>query len=134
ILAHKDEIKGKLGENLREHEHLAKMSKDLVTIDTNGVFDITIHDLKKENVKTMELMSFFQSLDLHVFVKKMEVPTEKKEDWNYKVIKNDEELNKVLTTDLALHFEFSDYNYHKAELWGIGLASKKDYYYLSSEF
>ena len=134
ILLHQDEIKGKLGENIKTYEHLAKMSKDLVTIDTNGVFDLTIHDLKKENVKTMELMSFFQSLDLHVFVKKMEVPTEKKADWNYEVISNDESLLKVLQSELAMHVEFSDYNYHKAELWGIGLASKDHYYYLAPEF
>lgn len=134
ILAHKDEIKGKLGENIREHEHLAKMSKDLVTIDTQGVFDLTIHDLKKENVKQVELMSFFQSLDLHVFVKKMEVPTEKKAEWNYIIIHNDSELKKVLKSELAMHVEFSDYNYHKAELWGIGLASKDAYYYVSPDF
>lgn len=134
ILAHKDEIKGKLGENIREHEHLAKMSKDLVTIDTQGVFDLTIHDLKKENVKQVELMSFFQSLDLHVFVKKMEVPTEKKAEWNYIIINNDTELKKVLKSELAMHVEFSDYNYHKAELWGIGLASKDAYYYVSPDF
>ena len=134
ILAHKDEINGKLGENIREHEHLAKMSKDLVTIDTQGVFDLTIHDLKKENVKQVELMSFFQSLDLHVFVKKMEVPTEKKAEWNYIIINNDTELKKVLKSELAMHVEFSDYNYHKAELWGIGLASKDAYYYVSPDF
>ena len=78
ILEHKEEIKGKLGENIRTNEHLAIMSKELVTIDVHGIFDLTIHDLKKEEVKQQELMSFFQSLDLHVFVKKMELPTEKK--------------------------------------------------------
>lgn len=134
ILAHKDEIKGKLGENIRTNEHLAIMSKELVTIDTQGIFDITIHDLKKENVKTMELMSFFQSLDLHVFVKKMEVPTEKKADWNYTVIHDEEALKKILKSELALQFEFSDYNYHKADLWGIGVATKDQYYFIEPAF
>ncbi|MDY0294964.1 MAG: 5'-3' exonuclease H3TH domain-containing protein, partial [Acholeplasmataceae bacterium] len=92
ILEVKDEIKGKLGENIRNNEHLAIMSKELVTIDTDGDIDLTIHDLKKEDVKKPELMSFFQSLDLHVFVKKMEIPETKKEDWTYLEINDDEKL------------------------------------------
>jgi len=134
ILEVKDEIKGKLGENIRNNEHLAIMSKELVTIDTDGDIDLTIHDLKKEDVKKPELMSFFQSLDLHVFVKKMEIPETKKEDWTYLEINDDEKLKKILTSDLALHFEFSDYNYHKADLWGIGISSDQGYYFLNAEY
>jgi DNA polymerase-1 len=134
ILEVKDEIKGKLGENIRNNEHLAIMSKELVTIDTDGDIDLTIHDLKKEYVKKPELMSFFQSLDLHVFVKKMEIPETKKEDWTYLEINDDEKLKKILTSDLALHFEFSDYNYHKADLWGIGISSDQGYYFLNAEY
>ncbi|MDY0294249.1 MAG: DNA polymerase I, partial [Acholeplasmataceae bacterium] len=81
-----------------------------------------------------ELMSFFQSLDLHVFVKKMEIPETKKEDWTYLEINDDEKLKKILTSDLALHFEFSDYNYHKADLWGIGISSDQGYYFLNAEY
>jgi DNA polymerase-1 len=133
ILAHKDEIKGKLGENIRTNEHLAIMSKELVTIDTDGEIDLTIHDLQKEDVKKEELMSFFQSLDLHVFVKKMEVPTEKKSEWVYQSLTTEEAIMKVLSKDFAMHFEFSDYNYHKADLWGVGLADEKNYYMIPSE-
>jgi DNA polymerase-1 len=79
-------------------------------------------------------MSFFQSLDLHVFVKKMEIPETKKEDWTYLEINDDEKLKKILTSDLALHFEFSDYNYHKADLWGIGISSDQGYYFLNAEY
>lgn len=134
VLSHKDEIKGKLGENIRENEHLAIMSKELVTIDTAGEFDLTIHDLSKQPTKSQELMSFFQSLDLHVFVKKMESPDEKKAEWNYEVIKDEKKLKSILKDNMALHFEFSDYNYHKATLWGIGIANEKDYYYLTPSF
>lgn len=133
ILAHKDEIKGKLGENIRTNEHLAIMSKDLVTIDTDADIEVSFDNVKKESVKTQELMSFFQSLDLHVFVKKMEVPTEKKADWTYTRLTNDSDLKNVLTKDLAVHFEFSDYNYHKADLWGVGLSDEKNFYVIPAE-
>jgi DNA polymerase-1 len=133
ILEIKDEIKGKLGENIRNNEHLAIMSKDLVTIDTDGDIDVTIHDLKKQSVKTQELMSFFQSLDLHVFVKKMETKEVVKEDWTYQVVTDEKILENILSSDMAMHVELSDYNYHKADLWGIGLAKDKSYYFIDPE-
>jgi DNA polymerase-1 len=134
ILAAKDQIKGKLGENIREFEHLAKMSKDLVTIDIDAEIDYQVKDLLRKPVKQQELMNFFQSLDLHVFVKKMELPTEKKQDWVYKKIEDDYELGKILKPGLAIHFELSDYNYHKADLWGVGISDGKNHYFLSPEF
>jgi DNA polymerase-1 len=134
ILAAKDLIKGKLGENIREFEHLAKMSKDLVTIDIDADIDYQVKDLMRKPIKQQELMNFFQSLDLHVFVKKMELPTEKKQDWVYKKIEDDYELGKILKPGLAIHFELSDYNYHKADLWGVGISDGKNHYFLSPEF
>lgn len=134
ILKAKDQIKGKLGENIREFEHLATMSKSLVTIDIDAEIDYQVKDLLRKPVKQQELMNFFQSLDLHVFVKKMELPTEKKQDWVYKTIEDDYELGKILRPDLAIHFELSDYNYHKADLWGVGLSDGQNHYYLSPEF
>lgn len=134
ILENKDNIKGKLGENLREHEKLALMSKELVTIDIDAELDYKVSDLVKEAPKTSELMSFFQALDLHVFVKKMELPTDQMESWEFKVIEDERELGKVLKKGLAVHFELSDYNYHKATLWGVGISDGKNHYYLSPEF
>lgn len=132
VLAHKYEIKGKLGERIVEHEELAKLSKELVTIDCDAQIDVTFHDLNIQGTKLNELASFFQSLDLHVFVKKMDqVPTSSA--WEYTIIDKEEKLKVVLTKDLAIHFELSDYNYHKAELWGIGLSDGENHYILSNK-
>lgn len=133
ILNHKDEIKGKLGENIRTHEELAKMSKELVTIDLDADIDYDVDHLEKEDTKSQDLMNFFQSLDLHVFVKKMENNTDVKSEWNFQAIEDEDALTKVLTKDYALHMEFSDYNYHKADLWGVGLSDGRDYYYIAPE-
>ncbi len=134
ILAHKHEIKGKLGENIVEHENLALMSKELVTIDCDANLDEKAYQLEVKPTKTSELMSFFQSYDLHVFVKKMEEPDTIKSDWIYEEVKDERTLEKILTSNLAIHFELSDYNYHKAELWGIGLSNGNKYYYLDPDF
>lgn len=134
LLLHKADIKGKLGENIREHEHLALMSKDLVTIDCEAEIDFNPDMLLIEPTQKEALASFFQSLDLHVFVKKMEKKEDVKEEWNYQEIHDEKTLEKVLDQKLALHVELSDYNYHKADLWGIGLSNGKDYYFLDPEF
>lgn len=133
LYQHKDEIKGKLGENIREFEHLAKMSKELVTIEIDADIDCEVHDLHRKPIQTNELMSFFQKYDLHMFVKKMEQPTTQHETWEYQAIRDERELGKILKPHLALHFELSDYNYHKAELWGVGISDGKNHYYLSPE-
>jgi len=134
ILENKDEIKGKLGEKIKEHEDLAKLSKSLVTIDIDADIDISLNDVKKLNVKEDKLASFFQSLDLHVFVKKMDSSNKTKEDLTYQVIDSERELNKILKNNLSIHFELDDYNYHKANLWGIGLSDGINHYFIDSDF
>ena len=127
VLAHKDDIKGKLGERIQEHEELAKLSKELVTIDCDAKIDLKFHDLLIKETKMNELANFFQSLDLHVFVKKMDqIPSTS--SFEYKIIQDEDALKKALKNECAIHFEFSDYNYHKADLWGIGLSDGKNHY------
>ena len=132
LLVHKEEIKGKLGERILEHESLAKLSKELVTIDCDATIDVTLNDVMIQETKVNELASFFQSLDLHVFVKKMD-QVQTVSQWTYNIIQDESKLKNILKNDLALHFEFSDYNYHKAELWGIGLSDGKNHYILSKD-
>jgi len=134
IYEHKDEVSGKLGENLRENEHLARMSKELVTIDCDAEISYDPDNLTVEQTNKEALASFFQALDLHVFVKKMETKEDVKEAWDYEIIKDEKTLEKVLQDGMAMHMELSDYNYHKAKLWGIGLSNGKKYYYLDPEF
>lgn len=132
VLAHKEDIKGKLGERIMEHEELAKLSKELVTIDCDANIEISVNDLIIKETKSSELASFFQSLDLHVFVKKMD-QVQTKPTWDYQLINDEEVLKKILKKDLAIHFELSDYNYHKADLWGIGISNGKDHYILAKD-
>ena len=67
----------------------------------------------------MNLFVFYQDLDLHVFVKKMEEPVQKEDaSWDYIELIDENQLESILNQDLAIYFEFSDYNYHKAEFMG----------------
>jgi len=133
IYAHADEIKGKLGEKIRDNKELAFMSKELVTIILDADIDVNEETIKREKVNQEQLIKFFQNYDLHMFVKKM-AKVEVKENWDPIEIKDDKTLKSVLKSKLALHFEFSDYNYHKADLWGIGLSDGKKHYFLDPLF
>lgn len=134
VLKNKNEIKGKLGEAIQTHENLALLSKSLVTIEVDANLDQEAYDLKIRDKNDDKLRSFFQDLELHVFVKKMQTPNSNEQSWRYDVISDDYELSKILKDGLAIYFEFSDYNYHKADLWGIGLSDGKKHYFLSKDF
>jgi DNA polymerase I len=130
LLAHKDEIQGKLGEKISEHEHLAKLSKSLVEIDIDADIDCPIDTLKKQPAKTEKLISFFQKNELHVFVRQMDLEKPQQENWDFIVIQDERAFEDILKPGLAIHFEFSDYNYHKAELWGVSISDGKKHYFI----
>lgn len=133
VFAHKDEIKGKLGENIREHEELARLSLDLVTILLDSNIDFHPDNIAKTPVQTEALIRFFQELDLHAFVRKMDNNQPSTADWTYERLTDEKEISSFLNETLALHFEFSDANYHRADLWGVGLSNGKRHAYLTPE-
>lgn len=131
ILANKHNIKGKLGERIIEGEDLAVLSKMLVTIDVNADLEMPFSNLIKEPINEEELIKFYQSLDLHSLVRKFDTSTT--EVWDYKVIDKEDKLEEILNENLSLHFEFSNYNYHKEELWGVGISNSKNHYYITPD-
>ncbi|MFP4177322.1 MAG: DNA polymerase I [Acholeplasmataceae bacterium] len=132
ILAHKDEIKGKLGQRIRDSVDLVLLSKRLVTIELDAELDLSLDDLAQKDLDNKDLIAFFQKNELHGFVKRMG-KLEPKEAFTFTIIDEEGELERILGPGLALHFEFSDPNYHKADLWGVGLSDGKRNYFLSPE-
>ena len=133
VYANKDKIAGKLGEKVRDNEDLARMSRMLSEIDTDAEIDITTDDLKRKPVETDSLVKFFQTYDLHMFVRSM-APTDTSAMTSEVVLVEDERtLSDILKDDMAIHGEFSDYNYHRADLWGIGLSDGKTNYVVPTD-
>ena len=130
IYNHIDEITGKLKERLIEHKDLAILSKKLVTILVEGDLDITFDDLKREEINYDNLISFLQNYELHSIVKQLNMPTIDK-NWEYQIINNEEDLNKLPNKNIAIHFEFSEENYHIANLWGVAIFDGKQSYFVN---
>ncbi len=135
IFKNKDNIKGKLGENIKESEEIAEQSYFLSKINTEVPLDLNIDDLEKQNANIDELINFYQKMDLHSFVKKLETNNKKEEEViTYQVVKNDNDLSKVLKDDLAVHLELYDDNYHLSDIVGFGLSDGKNNYFLEKDF
>lgn len=62
VIAHADEIPGKMGENLRAHIDDARLSKKVATILTNAPIDLNLDDAKFPTFNPAEVRSAFSAL------------------------------------------------------------------------
>lgn len=127
-----DKQKGKLKENLENNKELAILSKKLVTILLDAKIDYKVSDLFQVPIDKEQLINFLQKYELHSLVKQMDVETVD-HNWLYEVISNESDLAKILENNLSIHFEFSDDNYHKADIWGIGITNGVNNYFIKPE-
>lgn len=71
VLAHADEIKGKMGENIRAGVDSARLSKWLATINTNTPIDYTWDDLKLVDPDIDKLIDIYTELEFSSFIKRI---------------------------------------------------------------
>lgn len=133
LLAHKDDIKGKLGEKLVEHEGLAIISKDLATIDLNVPLDFKLEDTKRKDINYDGLVSFYNDMDLHHFIKKLDKKETKIDTFTYEVLEDHDKIAALLKSDLAIHMELENHNYHTSDIIGFGLSDGKKHYFIGKE-
>jgi len=62
VLAHADEIKGKMGESLRAHVEVARLSQRLATLDPNVPVALSYRDLKPSEPDRPRLARLFEEL------------------------------------------------------------------------
>lgn len=133
VLANADQIKGKLGEKIKENIDLAKLSKSLVTIDTQAKLDITSKDIQRKTVDQQARMHFLQKYELHMLARDIQVD-KKASTWEFEWIQTETQLQKYIVSESALYIELSDTNYHRADLWGIGIATSNHQGFLDPTF
>ncbi len=145
IMAQKENIKGKLGENLRNEEENAYLSYDLARIDLDVPVEMSIDEVKKTSTDEDSLIDFYRRMDLNSLIKRIEkeefnlfsqsfdedVEEEVKTDTI--VIETEQELIDVIKADLAIHLEFYDSNYHTSDILGIGISNGKNTYFVDVE-
>ena len=72
LIDHADEVKGKMGEKLRDNIEVARMSKWLATINTEAPVDFTWDDLRYSDPDLDKLIPLYKELEFSSFIKKLQ--------------------------------------------------------------
>ncbi|MBT4838280.1 MAG: DNA polymerase I [Methylococcales bacterium] len=137
IIQHADEIKGKVGEYLRDSFEQIPISKQLATIVCDLSLDVAPNELKMTEADNKQLSSLFAEYEFKSWLAKLpadeqsttEEPIIEKEATHYDTILTQESLDQWITklnqTDLfAFDTETTSINYMKADLVGMSFSVK----------
>lgn len=72
IIAHADEVGGKIGERLRENIDQLKLSRELATIRLDVDLPVTIGDLVPEKEDRKQLLALFRELEFRSWIRELE--------------------------------------------------------------
>ncbi len=72
LIDHADEVKGKMGENLRSNIEVARMSKWLATINKQAPVDFEWKDLELTDPDMDKLIAIYTELEFNSFIKKLQ--------------------------------------------------------------
>ncbi|MDX1692422.1 MAG: DNA polymerase I [Ketobacteraceae bacterium] len=133
LMENADEIKGKIGENLRNSLEALPLSRELVTIKTDVDLDLGIDDLQLREPDTEELLALFRELEFKSWVAELETVEDEsgtlaeKLEARYETIfeqdRFDAWLKKLKAAELfAFDTETTSLNYMEAELVGVSFA------------
>lgn len=129
LIAHAEEIKGKIGENLRSSLENLELSKVLVTIKDDVDLDFQVTDLSKKPIEKKRLVELFKELEFRNWLDTLlkEHPNSKPSKKDYQVILNEKDLDQWIKrlekADLfAFDTETTDLDYINAELVGISFS------------
>lgn len=126
IIEHKDSIKGKMGDLIREHFNDALMTKQMVTINNNSPIEITVDDIDRKD-ESSELIDFYKDLEFNSFLKKTKIT---KVSNNTNIVINDK--TNAFINKSSIHLEMLDDNYHNGNIIGIGITNSNGCFYFDS--
>ena len=135
VLEHKDEIKGKLGERIREHFEDAILCKQIATIKTDVEFEFTLDQVEYKGINEDELFEFFKELELHSLIKRFNRTKEVKPrlETKFKVLDNVYDIDDVLKPNSNIILESFGENYHLATPLGFAIVNELGNFYIPYE-
>lgn len=135
VLANSSEIKGSVGQKIRDNHEAAIKSKILVTIDQNVPLPFKVTDLKNNHSHINDLIAFYQKYELHSLARRLIVDEDIIDNNEFEYIKltNDLAISQILEPNLSFYLEIDSENYHLAEIWGLGISNGKKSYFVAPE-
>ena len=135
IIAHANEIKGKVGEALIADQEMGRLSRDLAIIKTDVPIPFTVDDTIYKGYEFGAISDFCQKYGLKQFMSKLvqrwKITDLKEAKIDVKNVSNLEDLKDEKEIGLALDYE--DENYSFGLIYGAAFSSKKGTYYISFE-
>lgn len=137
IIAHADEIKGKIGENLRASIPQLDLARSLLTIKDDVKLPYTPKDLKRTAANTEQLVVLFKHLEFNSWLASLlksekttpqEAGSHHKKASNYQTILQMEDFTDLLHTlqhapSFAFYLETTSLDIIQAEIVGISFAN-----------
>ncbi|WP_296934603.1 DNA polymerase I [uncultured Marinobacter sp.] len=144
VIEHADEIKGKIGEYLREATETLPLSRELATIRTDVELDFGLEDLKLREQDDQQLLELFKEYEFRSWIAELEEgetsatgntrsgddkPNPETGKKDYRVITDQKELDhwleRLKSADLfAFDTETTSLRYMDAEIVGVSFAIK----------
>lgn len=128
---HMHEIKGKMGEKIRENIDVGLQSKIIATILTDVPIDINVEDYEYKGYDFEKLKAFYQKYDMNSLLKKISLKTQSVSniELKYEIVEKMPEIKK----DSAILGAIYDQNYHKSIVLGYALYNDSQSYFISFE-
>ena len=135
IIAHADEIKGKVGEALKQDQEMGRLSRDLAIIKTDVPLPFTVNDTIYRGYEFATISEFCQKYGLKQFMSKLvqkwkiadlkEAKIDVKTVSNLSVIKDEKEI--------GIAIDYEDDNYSLGLIYGMTFSTNNATYYIALE-
>ena len=132
VISHADDIKGKVGENLRNSLEQLPVSHLLATIKCDVKLSVDVKGLKKQPANEKELKGLFEELEFKTWLDEISHEAERPtavSEINYGLVSKIEELDDWISEinnsrQVAVSFITEDKKSNNLEISGVALASK----------
>lgn len=126
---HLDELKGKMGEKVRDGIQAGLDSKQIATIMRDVPIDFDLESLTRQSDDEAKLADFYRRYDMYSLLKKMEQPRTTSSEVSYQLVNQAPQLTKDFTLVVGVY----DNNYHKSIVLGYAVYSDEACFYISYE-
>lgn len=135
IVANAENIKGKVGEMIKEHQEIGRISRDLAVIRTDIELPFDIKDTEYQGYEFQVINEFCQKYGLKQFINKVQPKWKKKDLSTIEInVSNIQSLKDYdVGENLGIALDFEDDNYTLGSIYGIAFSYKDTNLYMSLE-
>ena len=133
IVANAENIKGKVGEMIKEHQDIGRISRDLAIIRTDIELPFDIKDTEYQGYDFQTINEFCQRYGLKQFINKVQPKWKKKELSTIEIkVSNVESLDGYdVGNEVGIALDFEDDNYTLGLIYGIVFSFNETNLYMS---